>query len=233
MSPRLRSVPVVAALLALCGSLAWVTHRLSGHEQQLAALRSEKSGGEDQPAAAGAPVPIYVYLDGANAAAKASGAATESRRASQPAERSGAGDDDAEAGGARRRAERIARFDHIQEIFAALTERPVDGPRAQRVRTSFEAEVEGFRKSPPAGVQLGTLECRGRMCALPVAFDAPEKIEAVVGAARRSAIAVAEPSGETPLVHLLSRPDADERTSVGRLYFEWLDRGEGAQAQAR
>jgi len=127
------------------------------------------------------------------------------------------GENDEPSADERAKAER-ARFDHIQGIFTAQKASDFQPDRARTLEREVSpalAELPKQRKS----VELGSLECRGRMCGVDVAFNGTADADVLERTVRTALLGH---QGALPLIHLATyvgdRPDKH----VGRLYFEWL-----------
>jgi hypothetical protein len=116
--------------------------------------------------------------------------------------------------------ERVARgrFDHIQGIFAAQKASDFEPVRARTLEREVSpalAELVQQRKN----IELGSLECRGRMCGVDVALDGGEDADLLERTVRQ---ALMKHEGVLPLIHLVTYVGDRPGKHVGRLYFEWL-----------
>ena len=127
------------------------------------------------------------------------------------------GENDEPSADERAKAER-ARFAHIQGIFAAQKASDFEPDRARTLEREVSpalAELPKRRKS----IELGSFECRGRMCGVDVALDGMADADLLDRTVRT---ALFGHQGALPLIHLVTYAGDRQNKYVGRLYFEWL-----------
>jgi hypothetical protein len=111
-----------------------------------------------------------------------------------------------------------ARFAHIQGIFTAQKASDFEPDRARTLEREVSPALAELPKQRNS-IELGSIECRGRMCGVDVALDGPADADLLDRTVRTALIGH---QGDLPLIHLVlyvgDRPDKQ----VGRLYFEWL-----------
>jgi hypothetical protein len=111
-----------------------------------------------------------------------------------------------------------ARFAHIQGIFAAQKASDFEPERARALEREVSpalGELVKQRKS----IELGAMECRGRMCGVDVVLADPTDAASLDSTVR---LALMKHEGQPPLVHLVTRAGDQAGKHAGRLYFEWL-----------
>jgi hypothetical protein len=114
---------------------------------------------------------------------------------------------------------RRARFDHIERIFVGQTPSDFQPERARSLEGAVAPALSELTKSR-AGLALGSVDCRGRMCGVEVGFDDVADVAALEQAMET---AVRAPEIGAPLIHIVTRAgERGEKQNVGRLYFEWL-----------
>lgn len=113
-------------------------------------------------------------------------------------------------------------------IFTAQNASDFQPDRARTLEREVSPALAELRKQQKS-IELGSFECRGRMCGVDVALNGT----ADAGVLERTVrTALFGHQGALPLTHLVTyvgdRPDK----YVGRLYFEWLpaDANEGASS---
>jgi hypothetical protein len=113
---------------------------------------------------------------------------------------------------------RQARFDHIERIFVGQTSADFQPERARSLEQAVAPALSELTKSR-AGLESGSVDCRGRMCGVEVGFDDVADVDALEQAMQ---MAVSRPELGAPLVHIVTRAgEPGEKQNVGRLYFEW------------
>jgi hypothetical protein len=220
---RSRGVRLALILLsaALVGAVALLWSRLQHQEQELARARGEftnATGAREAEAR-------IVYVRGPDAAlSRAAEQAAPSERVSDPAAEAPVVPVEEEPRTAEERtALRKARFDHIQGIFESQSAHDYEPTRARRLETAFAGVVERLRREAPE-LDLGKLECRGRMCAADVSFDDPARGSLVYKSALDAVILLGE--GQ-PRPHVIVQDGERPGQQTGRVFFEWMPPADG------
>lgn len=117
-----------------------------------------------------------------------------------------------------RRRKRQGRFDHIQDIFRTQSAKDFDPVRAQKLERALAPTLAEAARAGGT-LEVGFLECRGRMCGVDLSFDEPTEVPALKAAVTQAVLTLHEGA---PLVHLVTHAGDTGKKNVGRLFFEWL-----------
>jgi hypothetical protein len=127
------------------------------------------------------------------------------------------GENDEPSAAERAKAER-ARFDRIQGVFTAQKASDFQPDRVRALEREVSPALTELAKQRRS-IELGSLECRGRMCGVDVALTGTADA-GVLEQTVRTALLGHE--GAMPLIHLITYAGDGPDKHVGRLYFEWL-----------
>jgi hypothetical protein len=206
-----------AGLIASAVGLAVLLGRARTVEARLEQVAALKASGNDQPPPAKT---LVYYVNPSQTPAPAPGEGDAEKAKSQAGVEEPAGQEpEVEASAEERRQAAVDRHQRLMDAFQGQTAADYQPRRSQALVDNWEVNREALGTRPDR--TLGEMDCRGRMCTLPVTFGGDEALAGVVAAARRSARGVGVDSGGAPLVHFMALPAGLDGTAKGSFFFEW------------